>query len=76
MPVIGYALFLYFSGLSLRRTSTALAMIGVKRSHEAIRKWVHRFGASIWQVMPAKAGKRAMVDKTLVKFAGQRVYLL
>ena len=53
MFIIAYALFLYFSGLSLRRVSAALAMLGVKRSHE-IRKWVYKFGASIWQVMPAK----------------------
>ena len=74
MFIIAYTLFLYFSGLSLRRVSAALAMLGVKRSHEAIRKWVHKF-ASIWQVMPAKAGERAVVDETLVNFAGHRVYL-
>ncbi len=44
-------------------------MLGVKRSHEAIRKWVHKFGASIWQVMPAKAGERVVVDETLVNDA-------
>ena len=75
MSIIAYALFLYFSGLSLRSVSATLTMLGVKRSHEAIRKWVHKFGASIWQVIPAKAGERDVVDETLVKFAGQRVYL-
>ncbi len=63
------------SGLSIRRTSAALAVIGVKRSHEAIRKWIHRFGEQVKRVMAFKAGEVAVVDETLVNFAGRGIYL-
>ena len=37
-----YAVNLYFDGLSLRKTVKALSQF-VKRSHTAIRDWIHKY---------------------------------
>lgn len=40
--IIFYALYLYFSSLSLRKASHALEPI-IKRSHVAIWKWIQKY---------------------------------
>ncbi|MGC8772580.1 MAG: hypothetical protein ACP5RJ_03840 [Conexivisphaera sp.] len=42
LSVILYAMYLYFSGLSFRRTSKALGA-AMRRSHTSIWKWAHRY---------------------------------
>jgi hypothetical protein len=42
LGIILYAMYLYFSGLSFRRTSRALRA-AMRRSHTSIWKWVHRY---------------------------------
>ena len=42
IALILYALYLYFSSLSLRRTSHVLEPI-IKRSHVAIWKWIQKY---------------------------------
>jgi transposase-like protein len=43
LPVMAYAVYLYFSGLSLRRAARSLRLI-VSRSHVLIWRWVQRLG--------------------------------
>jgi len=38
IEIVLYAIYLYLSALSLRQIARALKSIGMKRSHEAIRK--------------------------------------
>ncbi|MFP3235036.1 MAG: hypothetical protein RXR74_01130 [Nitrososphaeria archaeon] len=43
LPVMAYAVYLYFSGLSLRRAARALRLIA-SRSHASMRRWAQRLG--------------------------------
>jgi len=43
LPVMAYAVYPYFSGLSLRRASKSLRLI-MSRSHVSIWRWVQRLG--------------------------------
>ncbi|MFP3285560.1 MAG: hypothetical protein RXP89_06170 [Nitrososphaeria archaeon] len=43
LPVMAYAVYLHFSGLSLRRAARSLRPI-VSRSHVPIGRWVQRLG--------------------------------
>ena len=61
-----YAIYLYLSGLSLRQTARTLASIGVKRSREAVRKWVHRFGELAIRYISRETASVAIVDETAV----------
>ncbi|HXT83335.1 MAG TPA: hypothetical protein VN704_03230 [Verrucomicrobiae bacterium] len=40
---IGYALYLYFSGLSLRRASGRLSDCFIKRNHMSIWNWIQKY---------------------------------
>ena len=49
IEIMLYAIYLYLLGLSLRNVSKALLMLKVRRSHEAIRKWIHRFASYAYE---------------------------
>ena len=70
-----YAIYLYLSGLSLRQTARTLASIGVKRSREAVRKWVHRFGELAIRYISRETASVAIVDETAVNVGGRLVWL-
>ncbi len=44
---MGVAVRLHATGCSLRETKGILALLGVKRSHQAIFHWVHRVSDSV-----------------------------
>ncbi len=46
MPIILYALYLYFSSLSLRKAAKLLSLT-VKRSYVAIWKWIQKYGVML-----------------------------
>ena len=52
-------LYLYLSGLSLRRIAERLRSKGIERSHEAIRRWVKRLGLKENRVEKPKANVKA-----------------
>ncbi len=62
---IGYDLYLYFLGLSYRKTFKALSQF-VKRSHVAIWKWIQRYKPKEI-ARKRKRISKFIIDETLVK---------
>ena len=62
-----YSLYLYFLGLSLQNTSTALDIFDddEKRSHIAIWNWIQRFGSC--QIYKRKRISAFIVDETIIQ---------
>jgi len=75
LEVILYAIYLYLSGLSLRQTARVLASIGVERSYEVVRLWVHKFGKLAAKRISCEKAEEAIVDETVVNVGGKRVWL-
>jgi putative transposase len=72
---IGYGLYLYFLGLSLRNVVKALSYLHlVKRSHVSIWKWIQKF-------RPKKTLKRKkkvseyILDETILKVGSKYIWL-
>jgi putative transposase len=70
---IGYGLYLYFSGLSLRRTSERLACF-IKRNHVSIWNWIQKYRP---QRIVTKRKKilEYIVDETLIKVGSGYIWL-
>ena len=66
---------IYLSGLSLRQTFRALQALGVARSHEAVRQWVHRLAGRARNLILDEKADTAIVDETAVNVAGRHVWL-
>ena len=69
-----YALHLYFSGLSLRKTSQNLAPF-IKRNHVSIWNWIQRYRPEkIFQKKSIRVSE-FIIDETLVKAGNEYVWL-
>ena len=70
---VGYGLYLYFSGLSLRRASERLSCL-VKRNHVSIWNWIQKHRP---QRISAKRKKISefVIGETLVKVGSEHVWL-
>lgn len=68
-----YGVYVYFCSNSLRRASRILELF-IARSHEAIRKWIHRL-ASIVNKFPidSRMVSCILVDETLIQVAKDKV---
>jgi len=75
IEIVFYAIYLYLSDLSLRQTSRALQALGFARSHEAVRRWVHRFAGRAEKLVMNEKANTAIVDETAVNVAGRNVWL-
>jgi len=73
-PVRAFAVRLHETGCSLRKTTTILAELGVKRSHGAVWNWVHRLADSGCDP-PEAQPTRVAVDETAVKINGEWSWL-
>jgi putative transposase len=72
---IYYALYLYFSGLSLRKTSEHLLPF-VKRNHVSIWNWIQHYRPKkILQRKRRKVQEFIVDDKTLLKVGSQYVWV-
>jgi putative transposase len=68
-----YALQLYFSGLSLRKTSQQLSQF-IKRNHVSIWKWIQRYKPrKIFQ--KRRKVSEFIIDETLLKVGNQYAWL-
>ncbi len=71
---IGYGLYFYFSGLSLRRTSQILSSHFIKRNHVSIWNWIQKH-------KPQRISSRKKefeefaVDETLLKIGSELAWL-
>jgi|SRR6185437_10446937 putative transposase len=70
---IYHGLYLYFSGLSLRRTSQQLSCF-IKRNHVSIWNWIQKYHP---QKISAKSKKidEFIIDETLFKVGLEHVWL-
>ena len=72
---IYYALYLYFSGLSLRKTSEHLLPF-VKRNHVSVWKWIQHYRPKkILQMKRRRKVQEFIVDETLLKVGNQYVWV-
>ncbi len=70
---IGYGLYFYFSGLSLRRTSERLSHF-IKRNHVSVWNWIQKYNP---QKISSKKKKvdEFIVDETLIKIGSEFIWL-
>ena len=70
---IGYGLYFYFSGLSLRKTSERLSSCFIKRNHVSVWNWIQKY-------KPKKIFERKkkieefIIDETLIKIGSELIY--
>ena len=73
LEYVGYGLYLYFSGLSLRKASERLACF-VKRNHVSIWNWIQKYNPqkiASWK----KKADGFVVDETVIKVGSESIWL-
>ena len=70
---IAYALHLYFNGLSLRNTTTALSRF-IHRSHTAIRDWIQNYKPKRLFYRKTNVDE-FIVDETQIKVGSEYIWL-
>jgi hypothetical protein len=75
LPVMAYAVYLYFSGPSLRRAARSLRLIA-SGSHVSIWRWVQRLGPILGSIgADPRDVHRIFIDETTMSFEGSCVDL-
>jgi len=74
LEYFGYGLYLYFSGLSLRRASERLACCFIKRNHVSIWNWIQKHRPQRILIKRKKI-LEYVVDETLLKVGSAFVWL-
>ncbi|HET7149658.1 MAG TPA: DDE-type integrase/transposase/recombinase [Candidatus Nitrosopolaris sp.] len=70
---IGYALYFYFSGLSLRRTSERLACF-IRRNHVSIWNWIQKYKPQ--RISSKKKNiEEYVLDETIIKAGSEYIWL-
>ena len=74
LKYILYALYFYFLGLSLRRTSERVSSCFIKRNHVSIWNWIQKFKPK--KIM-SKINKilEFIIDETLIKVGSEFIWL-
>ncbi len=70
---VGYGLYLYFSGLSLRRASERLSYL-FKRNHVSIWNWIQKYNPQKIKSRKRKISEY-IVDETMLKVGSEFVWL-
>jgi transposase-like protein len=75
--IITTAMQLYFSGESLRNTAESLLLMGVKVSHVAVYKWIHKYVTLMerYVKLKPKVGNVWRADELYVKIKGNMKYV-
>ena len=72
--VIMYSFYLYFLGLSLRKTSKALIIFkDEKRSYVSVWNWIQRFGS--YRIYKRKRVSGFIIDETAIQIGNQHFWL-
>ncbi len=71
---IGYGLYLYFSGLSLRRASQILSSYFIKRTHVSIWNWIQKHKPKMLSSKKKKV-EGFVVGETLIKIGSELAWL-
>ncbi|MFP3209823.1 MAG: hypothetical protein RXR82_09135 [Nitrososphaeria archaeon] len=70
LPVMAHAVYLYFSGLSLRRAARSLRSV-IVRSYTSMWRWVQRLGPALGSIgADPRDVRRIFVDETMVNAGG------
>jgi putative transposase len=70
-----YGLYLYFSGLSMRRTAERISSCFVRRIHVSIWNWIQKYNPRKISVRRRKISACIIVDETLVKVGSESIWL-
>ena len=68
-----YGLYLYFSGLSLRRTSARLSYC-IKRNHVTIWNWIQKYQPKLIKTKQRRISE-FILDETLLKVGSELIWL-
>jgi len=71
---IGYALYFYFSGLSLRRTSERLACF-IRRNHVSIWNWIQKYKPQRISSKKKNIEEYVVLDETIIKAGSEYIWL-
>ena len=71
---IGYALYFYFSGLSLRKSADRLSSCFIKRNHISIWNWIQKYRPKKISSSRKKIAE-FIIDETLIKVGSEYVWL-
>jgi putative transposase len=71
---IGYGLYFYFSGLSLRKAADRLSDCFIKRNHVSIWKWIQKYNP---QKISSKKKKISeyVIDETIIKVGPEYIWV-
>jgi hypothetical protein len=72
---VGPDLYLYFSGLSLRRTAAERISYFVKRNHVSIWNWIQKYNPRKISVRLRKISGYIIIDETLVQVGSESIWL-
>ncbi|MGD9674217.1 MAG: hypothetical protein AB7U98_12150 [Candidatus Nitrosocosmicus sp.] len=67
-------LYLYFSGLSLRRTSERLSYC-IKRNHVTIWNWIQKYQPELIKTKQRRRISEFILDETLLKIGSEFIWL-
>lgn len=70
---VSYGLYLYFSGLSLRRTAERLTCF-IKRNHVSIWNWIQKYSPQKISIKRRKVSRYVM-DETLIKVGSEYIWI-
>jgi hypothetical protein len=71
---IGYALYFYFSGLSLRRTSERLACF-IRRNHVSIWNWIQKYKPQRISSKKKNIEEYVLDETTIIKAGSEYIWL-
>ncbi|HEX5519154.1 MAG TPA: DDE-type integrase/transposase/recombinase [Candidatus Nitrosocosmicus sp.] len=71
---IGYAMYFYFSGLSLRKSADRLSSCFIKRNHVSIWNWIQRYNPKKRSSKKSKV-LEYVIDETVIKISSELILL-
>ena len=71
---IGYGLYFYFSGLSLRKTANRLSDCFIKRNHVSIWNWIQKYKPQKISSNKKKISEYT-IDETVIKVGQEYIWI-
>jgi len=71
---VGYSLYFYFSGLSLRRTADRLSSCFIKRNHVSVWNWIQKYKPQKLSSEKKKVSEY-VIDETVIKVGPEYVWI-
>ena len=71
---VGYGLYFYFSGLSLRKAADRLSDCFIKRNHISIWNWIQKYNPQRISLKKKKISEY-VIDETVIKVGQERIWV-